>query len=41
MNVVVAVLLHLAEDERGRLAGVEDELGSDAVALPTKRKAAD
>ena len=37
----MAVLLHLAEDERGRLAGVEDELGSDAVALPTKREAAD
>jgi general secretion pathway protein F len=34
MNAVVAVLLYLAEDERGRLAGVEDELSSDAdVAL--------
>ena len=40
MNAVVTVL-YLAEDERGRLAGVEDELGSDAVALPTKREAAD
>src|ERR1700747_1565868 len=41
MNAGVAVLLPLAEDERGRLAGVEDELRSDAVALPTKREAAD
>jgi hypothetical protein len=40
MNAVVTVL-YLAEDERGRLAGVEHELGSDAIALPTKRKAAD
>jgi len=41
MNAVVAVLLHLAEDERSRLAGIEDELGSDAFALPTKREAAE
>ena len=34
-------VLHLAEDERGRLAGAEDELGGDAVALPTQREAAD
>jgi len=30
MNAVVTVL-YLAEDERGRLAGVEHELGSDAL----------
>ena len=32
MNAVVAVLLHLAEDEGGCLAEVEDELGGDAIA---------
>ncbi len=41
MNAVVAVLLHLAEDEGRRLAGVEDELGGDAIALPSQREAAD
>src|SRR5262245_4562669 len=37
----VAVLLDLAQGERGRLAGVENELNGNAVALPGEWKAAD
>jgi len=41
MNAVMTGLLHLTEDECRRLAGVEDELGSDAISLPAKWEAAD